>query len=95
MTSLKNHKNFKKDCQDIENYINSVSGYEKEETERQYKKFLELVNKLDSSLFELTTNSLNYTLHQEVKHELSKVKKELDSKIYKHNQMEKQIRSRL
>lgn len=89
MTSLKNHKSFKKDCQSIESYINSVSGYEKEETERQYKKFLELVDKLDASLFELTTNSLNYTLHQDIKYELSKVKKELDIKIHKHNQMAK------
>ena len=87
MTSIKNHKNFKKDCQEIEQYLASLNGSEKEHVHRLYKKFLELADKIDASLFELTTNSLNYTLHQELKAQISKVKKELDIKVHEYKQM--------
>jgi lipid A disaccharide synthetase len=87
MTSIKNHKNFKKDCQEIEQYLASLNGSEKEHVQRLYKKFLELADKIDASLFELTTNSLNYTLHQELKAQISKVKKELDIKVHEYKQM--------
>lgn len=82
--SIKNTAEFKFDCETYDQFIEQCDDEVLlKEFKRKYKRFLELVDELDKSLFELSSSKLTYHFQNERKNELVPYKRYLDEKTKK------------
>lgn len=79
--SIKNTQEFKFDCSVYEQFIAECKDENlSKEFSRKYKRFLELIDDLDKSVFELSSSKLSYHFLSERKNELILYKRYLDEK---------------